>query len=286
MSLMSETSEPVSKRSRSENDHCGSKLCEDERENIQERTKDVPDTRENFLEELQEQRNDERIADSDDETSAVIDSDESFVFPPDNDISDMLDEVEYSGHFPTVTDRYFTPYYKMDVQSPADDMCIHVHSNRICMLSLAPSHVIFQGDRDITKIDFKVSNKLDRALNKVSGKSKHGAQPLQINSNICIVTCSDGQTYLIKCCMIGKLVEVNEMLLEKPQLLKKPPHRGGYLAIILPNIKLLENLKQSLLTHKRYIELVKEREQQYSIKNEEASETHSLQSILDKKEGT
>jgi len=59
--------------------------------------------------------------------------------------------------------------------------------------------------------------------------------------------------------MIGKLVEVNEALSEDPQLLKKPPHKGGYLAIILPHIKLLESLKQSLLTRDQYIELIKEK---------------------------
>lgn len=55
-------------------------------------------------------------------------------------------------------------------------------------------------------------------------------------------------------------MEINEMLSEKPQLLRELPHKGGYLAIILPNIKHLENLKQSLLTHEEYIRLVGERE--------------------------
>lgn len=249
-------SEPVNKRLKLKND-CENRLHkEDERENVQKVT-DIPNE-ENFLE-IQEEKDNERLTNSD-ESLSVANIEESFIFPPDEDISDMLDEVQYSGHFPTITDRYFTAYYKIDVQSPKDDICIYIHSNRICMLSLAPSHIILQSDKSITNIDFKVSDKLDRALNKVSGKGKHGAQPLQTNSNICIISCSDGQNYLIKCCMIGKLVEINEMLLEKPQLLREPPHKGGFLAIILPNLKLLENLKQSLLTYKEYIQLVKKRE--------------------------
>lgn len=211
----------------------------------------------NFHEKMQ--GNNAGLSDSDDETSVANDDDESFTFPPDDDISDMLDEVQYNDRLPTVTDRYFTPYYKVNVQLPGDDICIRIHSNRICMLSLAPSHVALASNREIEKVGFKVSDKLDRSLNKVSGKGKHGAQPLQANSNICTISCTDGQAYVIKCCMIGKLIEVNEMLLENPQLLKQPPHKGGYLAIILPNIKLLESLKQSLLTEEQYVELIKDR---------------------------
>lgn len=260
MNLISEADQPENKRLKLENDH-GKKSCNQKEENAQESAiEDIPDTGEISLRQDQEEH--ERLADSDNEASAIIDSDdESFSFPPDENISDMLDEVQYDGHFPTVTDRYFTPYYKMNVQSIGDDMCIWIHSNRICMLSLAPSHIILQGNKDIKTVDFRVSNKLDRSLNKVSGKGKHGAQPLQTNSNICTISCLDGQTYVIKCCMIGKLVEVNEALVKNPQLLTKPPHKGGYLAIILPNIKLLENLKQSLLTHDQYIEFIKEKKE-------------------------
>ncbi|XP_011056528.1 PREDICTED: protein Simiate [Acromyrmex echinatior] len=269
MNLESEVDEPKTKRLKSENDY-GKKSCKKEEDNMQENAvKDIADGREISL---QEQEHDElvdsnketlTIIDSDKEISAIVDSDdESFTFPPDENVSDMLDEVQYSGSFPTVTDRYFTPYYKMDAQSLGNDTCIWIHSNRICMLSLAPSHIILQDNKDIQKVNFKVSDKLDRSLNKVSGKSKHGAQPLQTNSNICTILCKDGQTYVIKCYIVGKLVEVNEALSENPQLLKKLPHKGGYLAIILPNIKFLENFKQSVstLTHDKYIKHIKEKE--------------------------
>jgi len=264
MNLISEVGEPKSKRLKSEND-CRKRLCNQKKEgNIQKNSvEDISVAREISFQ--QEQEEHEKLADSSNEASPTVDSDEElFTFPPDMDISDMLDEVQYSGHFSTVTNRYFTPYYKMDVQSPGDNMCIWIHSNRICMLALAPSHVILQDNKDIKKLDFRVSDKLDRSLNKVSGKGKHGAQPLQTNSNICTISCLDGQTYVIKCCMIGKLVEVNEILLENPQLLKEPLHKGGYLAIILPNIKLLESLKKSLLTHDQYTELIKEKERKQS----------------------
>ncbi|KAL0111255.1 hypothetical protein PUN28_012862 [Cardiocondyla obscurior] len=253
MNQILEIDGPKTKRIKSEND-CEGTLCyqEDAQEVV---TDEISDARETSLQQEQE-----RLVDSD-KTPVTVDSDDDlFTFPPDENISDMLDEVQYDGYFPTVTERYFTPYYKTDVQSPRDDMCIWIHSNRICMLSLAPSHVILKENKNIQKVDFKVSDKLDRSLNKVSGKGKHGAQPLQTNSNVCTISYSDGKTYIIKCCMIGKLVEVNEALSENPQLLKEVPHKGRYLAIILPNINLLKSLKQSLLTSEQYTELIKERE--------------------------
>ncbi|KAK9308392.1 hypothetical protein QLX08_001571 [Tetragonisca angustula] len=206
------------------------------------------------------------------------DDDSLFPFPPDSDVTDMLEGVKYHGLFPTITDRYFTAYYKLDVQSYTDDICILMHSNRICMLTLAPSHAILQDDKQITKVDFKVSNKLDRVQNKVSGKSKHGAQPLQTNSNICKITCSNEKSYVIKCCLIGKLVEVNETLIQNPKLLLEPPHKGGYLAIILPNIKLLDKMKESLLTQEQYN--LKMLERQGTANRLEKSEICTLDSSL------
>ncbi|XP_078045184.1 protein Abitram [Augochlora pura] len=197
------------------------------------------------------------------------DEDDNFSFPPDNDVAEMIDNVHYNGLFPTVTDRYFTAYYKLNVQSPADDICILLHSNRICMLTLAPSHTVLQSNKEITNINFKVSQKLDRVMNKVTGKGKHGAQPLQANSNICIISSSSGETYTIKCCIIGKLVEVNEALLDNPKLLLEPPHKGGYLAIVLPNINQLDQMKLSLLTQKQYDLKILER--QNSINHVEIS---------------
>lgn len=188
---------------------------------------------------------------------------DGFDYPLEQDASDMLDEVDdfNNGHFPSVTERYFTPYYEIDVQKPGDDICIYIHSNRICMITLAPSHTIFQENKTIVSCDYQVSGKLNRLDNKVSGKSKHGAQPLQSNSNLCCLSCSDESSYMVKCCMIGKLVEVNERLAQNPELLKREPHYGGYIAIVLPNLKHLEKTKDKLLTRERYEEAMKKRKE-------------------------
>ncbi|XP_046747811.1 protein Abitram [Diprion similis] len=164
----------------------------------------------------------------------------------------ILKSFKPTTAFPNVTERYLTPYYHVNEESAGDDTCIWVHSNRICLISLASSHDIIKMQKKIKCINFKVTEKLDRASNKVSGKSKHGAQPLQPSSTICSIECEDGGKYSVKCNMTGKLMEVNDALLKKPELLFEPPHKGGYLAIALPNINRFETLTTELLTQESY----------------------------------
>lgn len=196
-----------------------------------------------------------------------------FTYPLEHDASDMLDECYgiVDGRYPTVTERYFTPYYQLDIPKPGDDICLLVHSNRICMFTLAPSHTIYQENKKIVKCDYQVSEKLNRLKNKVSGKAKHGAQSLQNNSNICRLECEDGSVHIVKCCIIGKLVEVNERLVEEPELLKKLPHQGGYIAIALPNLKHLDRIKSSLLDQASYEQALQKRKEKLKEETSEKS---------------
>lgn len=200
----------------------------------------------------------EIVKNPDDNTEEI--EDDGFEFPADYNVIEMLEEIPLEQELPSVTERYFTPHYCVDVQKPMDDICIQIHSNRICMLTLAPSHPLVQENCKIDKISFKVTDKVDRSVNKISGKGKHGAQALQQNSNICIVTCADGTIWQIKCCMNGKLIEVNEGLLIDPSLLKKQPHDGGYIAIILPNLTTHEVMKKKLMSEEDYQQHVANRQ--------------------------
>lgn len=206
---------------------------------------------------------------------------DDFVFPEDNDITDMLENICMKNGLDSVTDRYFTPYYRMNIRKLNDDICIRIHSNRICMISLAPSHPLFDKNCIIDNISFKVTEKIDRSDNKISGKGKRGAQALQENSNLCIITCNNGDIWHIKCGINGKLIEVNEALLSDPNLLKKPPHEGGYLAIILPNIKMYEDMKKLLLIDEQYQKLSSDREANKEINNDESEMQCSLKRSIE-----
>ncbi|MGC9071640.1 MAG: glycine cleavage system protein GcvH [Acidilobus sp.] len=54
----------------------------------------------------------------------------------------------------------------------------------------------------------------------------------------------------------GKVIEVNERLLEEPELINKEPYDGGWIAVIEPNGDVN---RSKFLDHKTYVENVKQR---------------------------
>lgn len=131
--------------------------------------------------------------------------------------------------YPSVIDRYFTR--RLVHNEGNNDVCILYHSNKICLVTLAKTHAALQ--KDIVKVDFKVGNKLDRSNNKVSGKGKKGGQHVDDQSVLCLVECSDKSVYRILAGVKGKLIEMNDYLIENPKLLADKPETDGYIAVIL-----------------------------------------------------
>ncbi|XP_040288367.1 protein Abitram isoform X2 [Bufo bufo] len=130
--------------------------------------------------------------------------------------------AEAPQQFPSVVDRYFTRWYKSDVKGQLnEDFCILQHSNRICVVTLAECHPVLQSGKNISSISYQISANCSRLQNKVSGKSKRGAQFLTELAPLCRITCCDGDEYTIYSCIRGRLLEVNENILHNPELLKE-----------------------------------------------------------------
>lgn len=137
--------------------------------------------------------------------------------------------IELCEKYPSVVDRYFT---RRHVQNEGgNDVCLLVHSNQICVVTLAANHAALQ--KGIAKVDFKVGNKLDRSTNKVAGKGKKGGQHVDVQSVLCLVECNDGSIYRVPAGIKAKLVEVNDRLVENPQLLATKTETEGYIAVLL-----------------------------------------------------
>ncbi|XP_053322672.1 protein Abitram isoform X2 [Spea bombifrons] len=134
----------------------------------------------------------------------------------------MAEDCQEHKEFPSVVDRYFTRWYKPDVKGNAcEDHCILQHSNRICVITLAECHPLIQDGKTIQSISYQISANRSRLQNKVSGKSKRGAQFLTEFSPLCRISSSDGEEYTIYSCIRGRLLEVNENILQNPGLLKE-----------------------------------------------------------------
>ncbi|XP_014248454.1 protein Simiate [Cimex lectularius] len=148
-------------------------------------------------------------------------------------------------------ERYFTERYALDVRFPGDDYRIFIHSNRICIVTLAPSHEMLMKEQQVAKVDFQVTDKRNTLESKVSGKRKHGAQRLLPTTPLFIAEC--GHSSYKPCTGItGKLLEVNKALKENPQLLISDPCRKGFLAILLPDPTLVETYKKELTTKEEF----------------------------------
>lgn len=168
--------------------------------------------------------------------------------------------------YPSVVKRYFTSYFNVSLSSGKldspmipnrNDVRILFHSNKICVVTLAPSHAAMVTKAAIRSVSFKVSDKCDRFKNKVSGKRKRGAQWLNPESPLCIVTTDDGSVYTVRPGIRGNLIEVNENLIKYPSLLSDMPETNGYIAIIMIKLHEKEKILESLMEEGDYKEYLK-----------------------------
>lgn len=169
----------------------------------------------------------------------------------------ILDSVDLndSNIYKSFTNRYFSKRYILNVGGiENNDIMLMFHSNRITLLSLAPSHFFFK-KLDNYSLNFTIGE-VDRLSNLVKGKGKKGGQMLTPKSAICKVQWSDGTSFDVPCCMKGTLIEVNENLVKNPELLRDEPDADGFIAIMLSSIAISEATKNELLNHEEYLKHV------------------------------
>ncbi|XP_041811517.1 protein Abitram [Chelmon rostratus] len=173
---------------------------------------------------------------------------------------DCVEQKDTEAKAPSVVDRYYTRWYRADMKGkPCEDHCILQHSNRLCVVTLADSHPILQNGRMIKSINYQISNACSRLKNKVSGKSKRGGQFLTDYAPLCRITCTDETEYTIYSCIRGRLIEVNENILETPTLLLEKPSTDGYIAVILPKFEESKSITENLLSREEFESVLSKR---------------------------
>ncbi|KAL1190077.1 hypothetical protein V5N11_033381 [Cardamine amara subsp. amara] len=153
---------------------------------------------------------------------------------------------------PSATQVNFVTYFITDFTKSGHDQYIYRHANGLCVIGLAPTHIAFKDEGGITNIDFNVG-KSDRSVLKVSGKRKKNALRSESNTALCKVSTAK-DTYIVRCCVKGSLLEVNDRLIKQPQLLNASADREGYIAIIMPRPTDWTKNKESLITLEEYKE--------------------------------
>ncbi|XP_062098264.1 uncharacterized protein LOC133804124 [Humulus lupulus] len=154
---------------------------------------------------------------------------------------------------PSAVQSNFISYFAPDFLKPGHDQYIYRHANGLCVIGLATTHVAFKDEGGITAVDFNVG-KSNRSEMKVTGKRKKNAQLLEPNSALCKVFTKDN-SYIVRCCVKGSLLEVNDKLIKQPQLLNSLADREGYIAIIMPKPADWLKVKDSLMGSEEYKKL-------------------------------
>lgn len=150
----------------------------------------------------------------------------------------------------------FITYFAPDLMKPGHDQYVHRHANGLCVVGLAPHHLAFKDKGGVVSVDFNVG-KSDRSGIKVTGKRKKNAQHFESNTALCKVFTGDA-SYIVRCCVKGSLLEVNERLIKQPELLNTTAEREGYIAIMMPRPADWLKAKASLLDFEDYKKLRKE----------------------------
>lgn len=164
----------------------------------------------------------------------------------------LEDSYDKTILYKSFSERYYTPRYKLNLIIQGEDYCMLFHSNKISVVTLAPTHPLLLNKKSIKSISFKVSDNTDRLNNRVSGKAKKGAQILQPGSPLLIAECTDDTKYTIRSPVPGKLVEVNDQLLNNPSLLSDYPANKGFIAIVLMPVHSNERYWNEMLTPEQY----------------------------------
>lgn len=151
---------------------------------------------------------------------------------------------------PSAVESNFVRYFAADFLKPGHDQYIYRHANGLCVIGLAPTHVALREEGGITAVDFNVG-KSDRSEIKVTGKRKKNAHHFEPNSSLCKVW-ANGAVYVVRCCVKGSLLEVNDRLIKQASLLNSSADREGYIAIIMPKPADWLKVKDSLLSHEDY----------------------------------
>lgn len=149
-------------------------------------------------------------------------------------------------------ERYYTELFSCDVMNRAmEDQYVHMHSNRLCVVGVAASHPMMADEIDSVEFSSAVTE------SKVTGKKKKGGHFLLPDTVLCHVKCKSGKAYALRryrmcedgtlcsareappfsharslvcgggSCIRGSLIEVNERLLTRPQLLQEKVRCGG-----------------------------------------------------------
>lgn len=151
-----------------------------------------------------------------------------------------------------VVERYYTQLFYAD--DDGNDQFANMHSNRLCVIGVAPHHPLVRDQLRVAKVDFNINGK-NLMDNRVKGKKKKGGMWLDAHTPICTVHTEDGREFIMRSCVRSSLMEVNDLLIDNPQLIVDKPLLDGHIAIVRPKILEVAEVQRSMLSLAEYTQL-------------------------------
>ena len=159
-------------------------------------------------------------------------------------------------NYPTFIERYFTKHYMLDVKHANNDHLILIHSNKVAVIALAPTHTLLV-NKDKYKLD-RVEF-VQQVSEEMSGKHKHNAKNVNFNQPICKLHCRETdetvKSFVVYACLNAKLAEINENIVKNPQLLIDKPDTEGHIAILIPRLESLKEQCSLFKTHEEFLKI-------------------------------
>lgn len=85
-------------------------------------------------------------------------------WPEDREVPEIEESIDLTVEYQNVEDRYYTRYYF--AQEEGQDQVVLLHSNRITLVALSPHHPVIKQKKIIKKLNFNVTENLNRLNNK------------------------------------------------------------------------------------------------------------------------
>jgi hypothetical protein len=141
----------------------------------------------------------------------------------DDECNDFLESVGLkSTYYNDFVERYFTKYY-INKSTPKEQF-IFIHSNGLIVCGFGANHFITQSNISACT-DLKKPG-------RITGRRKHGAHYLNENEYVVQVTYDNGKIFNFCPQLKGKLLEINQNIVDKPNLLNEYPEKYGFVCII------------------------------------------------------
>merc|ERR1712130_138964 len=152
-----------------------------------------------------------------------VQEEKPLIIPPIHQSIPSTDPKDYL----TVTQRYYTPLYHMDSdRERREDLMVLCHSNKICLISLAPSHPVIRHSLAIDKVNLETERK----------------------------------KYKVQAVVPGKLICMNKVILEDSGKVVSHHDSLGRIAILLPTKGQYESAKAKLISQEDYDKKIGEEE--------------------------